>query len=118
MNAREMKRLPASFFRREDGSDPVRDWRLGLSAENRKTIGVAIKTVEYSWPIGMPVCRSASGRKSLWEVRVDKSDGQTARIFFCEHDGTMVLLHGIFKKTQKAPTKDLDLAMKRLKGVK
>lgn len=46
------------------------------------------------------------------------SDGQIARVFFCEHDGAMVLLHGIVKKTQKAPAKDLDLAMKRLKGVK
>ena len=118
MNAREMKRLPASFFRRENGSEPVRDWLLGLSAEDRKTIGVAIKTVEYGWPIGMPVCRPVSGRKSLWEVRVDISDGQIARVFFCERDGAMVLLHGIVKKTQKAPTKDLNLAMKRLNGVK
>ena len=30
----------------------------------------------------------------------------------------MVLLHGIVKKTQNAPAKDLDLAMKRLNGAK
>ena len=30
----------------------------------------------------------------------------------------MVLLHGIIKKTQKAPAKDLNLGMKRLNGVK
>ena len=104
MRSREMKCLPASCFRRENGSEPVRDWLLGLSAENRKTIGVAIKTVEYGWPIGMSVCRSVSGRKSLWEVRVDISDGQTARVFFCERDGAMVFLHGIVKKTRKVPT--------------
>ena len=66
----------------------------------------------------MPVCRSVSGRNSLWEVRADISDGRIARVFFCGHDGTMVLLHGIVKKTQKVPAKDLDLAMKRLNGVK
>ena len=47
MNAREMKRLPASFFRNDNGSEPVREWLPGLGAENRKTIGVAVKTVEY-----------------------------------------------------------------------
>lgn len=47
MNAREMKRLPASFFRKDNGSEPVRNWLPGLSAESRKTIGVATKTVEY-----------------------------------------------------------------------
>ena len=30
LNAREMKCLPASFFRRENGSESVRDWLLGL----------------------------------------------------------------------------------------
>lgn len=49
MNAREMKRLPASFFRKDNGSEPVRDWLPGLGAENRKTIGVAINTVECSY---------------------------------------------------------------------
>ena len=78
-----MKRLPAFFFKRENGSEPVRDWLLGLGAEDRKTIGAAIKTVEYGWPIGMPACRPVSGRKSLWEVRVDISDGQITRVFFC-----------------------------------
>ena len=30
----------------------------------------------------------------------------------------MVLLHGIVKKTQKTPAKDLDLAEKRMKEMK
>jgi phage-related protein len=30
----------------------------------------------------------------------------------------MVLLHGIVKKTQKTPVKDLDLAEKRMKELK
>ena len=118
MNARETKRLPASFFRRENGSEPVRDWLPGLSAEDRKTIGVAVKTVGCGWPLGMPACRPVSGRKGLWEVRADISDGRIARVFFCERDGAMVLLHGIVEKTQKAPAKQLDLAMNCLKGVK
>lgn len=66
----------------------------------------------------MPACRPVSGRKSLWEFRADISGGRIARVFFCGHDGAMVLLHGIVKKTQNAPAKDLDLAMKRLNGAK
>jgi phage-related protein len=33
-----------------------------------------------------------------------------------EDQGSMVLLHGFMKKTQKAPRQDIDLALKRKKG--
>jgi hypothetical protein len=39
----------------------VRDWLKELSSEDRKHIGEDIKTVEFGWPIGMPVCRPLGG---------------------------------------------------------
>ena len=51
------KRVPAIFFRTEAGGEPVRDWLKQLSSEDRKRMGEDIKTVEFGWPIGMPVCR-------------------------------------------------------------
>lgn len=40
-----------------------------LAKEERKLIGDDIKTVEYGWPIGMPVCRGLGG--GLYEVRTE-----------------------------------------------
>ncbi|WP_171562813.1 MULTISPECIES: type II toxin-antitoxin system RelE/ParE family toxin [unclassified Roseobacter] len=97
------KRLPARFFALEGGREPVRDWLLGLSAEDRKAIGDDIRTAELGWPIGMPLCRSLKGRKGLWGVRTKLKGGRIARVFFCAHDGNMVLLHGFIKKTEKTP---------------
>jgi antitoxin HicB len=54
---RQGKRVPAIFYRTEAGGEPVREWLKGLSSEDRKRIGEDIKTVEFGWPIGMPVCR-------------------------------------------------------------
>jgi hypothetical protein len=56
MDVMEDKRIPARFYSTEAGNEPVRDWLLGLSREERKIIGVDIKTVEFGWPIGMPTC--------------------------------------------------------------
>ena len=53
---------------------------------NKKILGSDIKTVEYGWPIGMPVSRS--------------------------------LENGFIKKTQKTPQNEIDLALKRAKGIK
>jgi len=36
---------------------------------------------------------------------------------FCIHDGHLALLHGFAKKTQKTPDRELDLAVKRMKGL-
>ncbi|WP_299085745.1 type II toxin-antitoxin system RelE/ParE family toxin [uncultured Ruegeria sp.] len=118
MSAGEIKRLPARFFENENGTTPVLDWLRGLCAEDKKSVGETIKTVEFGWPVGLPVCRPISNRKGLWEVRADVSDGKIARVFFCIDGGEMVLLHGIIKKSQKTPKNDLDTAVKRQKGLR
>lgn len=112
------KRLPARFFESETGRVPVRDWLLSLSPEDRKIIGDDIRTAEFGWPVGMPLCRPITGRKGLWEIRSSLTDGRIARVFFCAHEGSMVLLHGFIKKTQKTPDKELEIAVKRMRGLK
>lgn len=117
MTEDSLKRLPVRFFATEAGGEPVRDWLLSLSDEDRLIIGADIKTVEFGWPIGMPTCRPISGRKGLWEVRSTLPGGRIARVLFCIHDGHMALLHGFEKKTQKTPDHDLNVAAKRMKGL-
>jgi len=95
-----VKRLPAFFYELLSGRSPVRDWIKGLDPADRKIIGEDIKDVEFSWPIGMPLVR-ALGR-GLWEVRSSLTQGQIARVLFCNHEGRMVLLHGFIKKTKDA----------------
>lgn len=113
--AKLLKVLPAIFFRTLSGAEPVREWLLGLDKKDRMIIGEDIKTVELGWPIGMPTCRSLTGRKDLWEVRSKLTHGRIARVLFFAHGGKMILLHGFIKKTKKTPDNDLALAMKRKK---
>jgi phage-related protein len=104
------KRVPAIFYRTEAGGEPVREWLKALpSPEDRKRIGEDIKTVEFGWPIGMPVCRPLSG--GVYEVRTRLTQNRIARVlFYIDKKNRMVLLHGFTKKTQKTPADDLQLA--------
>jgi hypothetical protein len=52
------KRIPAIFYRTEARGEPVREWLRGLAPDDRKRIGEDIKTVEFGWPVGMPVCKA------------------------------------------------------------
>ncbi len=46
----------------------MRGWLKNLPlSEDRKRIGEDIKTVEFGWPIGMPVCRPLGD--GIYEVR-------------------------------------------------
>jgi phage-related protein len=110
-----VKRLPAAFYALGSGREPVREWLRTLSVADRKVIGEDIKDVEFSWPIGMPLCRNLGN--GIWEVRSQLTGGRIARILFCNQAGHMVLLHGFMKKTQKTPPSEIDLARKRMKEI-
>jgi phage-related protein len=82
-----------------------------LPLESKKIIGEDVKTVQFGWPLGMPVVRKLE--IDLWEVR-STLPKQIARIIFTVDDGLMVLLHGFIKKSQKTPPADIKLARERL----
>lgn len=103
------KRVPAIFYRTGAGGEPVREWLKGLTAEDRKRIGEDIKTVEFGWPIGMPVCRALG--EGIHEVRTSLVQNRISRVlFYIDIKRRMVLLHGCVKKTQKTLRQDLELA--------
>lgn len=109
------KVVSVKFFRSPSGSEPVREWLKELKRDDCRIIGADIKTVEFGWPLGMPLCRSIRGYKDLWEVRSKITGGRIARVIFFIQDGEMILLHSFIKKTQKTPQDDLELANRRRK---
>ncbi|MBI3828528.1 MAG: type II toxin-antitoxin system RelE/ParE family toxin [Planctomycetes bacterium] len=109
-------KLRVLFFRLTSGEEPVRRWlKEDLSLEERKRIGRDIMTIQFRWPLGMPLVRSLG--EGLHEVRSRLKSG-IARVFFSIEVDTMVLLHGFVKKTQKTPIGDLEIARKRLQALR
>lgn len=118
-------KLKVKFFQTESGTEPVRDWLKSLSREDTKAIGEEIQTVQWGWPLGMPLVRKME--KDLWEIRIHLKD-RIARVLFTtlvekntikeESENVMILLHGFIKKSQKTPQEELKLAQKRLRAVK
>ncbi|WP_287758097.1 type II toxin-antitoxin system RelE/ParE family toxin [Acidiphilium sp.] len=105
MNAARSTEMPVVFYRTAGGAEPVLDWLRGLPAEDRRVIGTDLATVQFGWPIGMPLCRPLGSRR-------------IARVLFFAEDGRIGVVHGFIKKTQKTPADDLDLARRRMKEMK
>jgi len=103
--------LTVNFFLTESGNEPVREWLKDMEKEDKKQIGEDIMLVQFRWPLGMPLVRKME--TDIWEVRSKLSNGNISRVFFTIKNGVMTLLHGIIKKSQKTPKKDIDLARSR-----
>jgi phage-related protein len=111
LNMERTKPLQCVFFETESGNQPVRDFLLDRTREDRKEIGSDIFKVQQGFPLGLPLVEKMD--KDLWEIRSHVSDG-ICRIFFTIHEHTMILLHSFIKKTQKTPVKESRTAVERL----
>lgn len=103
--------IPIVFFRLDSGREPVREWLKDMNRTNRKSVGEDIMTLQFGWPVGMPLARKVDD--GLWEIRSHVSSG-IARTFFTIFKRKIVLLHGFIKKSQKTPSNELATAKRRL----
>ena len=113
MNPARLTEIPVVFYRTSGGAEPVLDWIRGLPAEDRRIIGTDLATVQFGWPIGLPLCRPLGG--GLWEIRSTLASRRIARLLFFVEGDRIGVVHGFIKKTQKTPADDLALARRRMK---
>jgi phage-related protein len=106
--------LRIRFFRAAKGREPVRDWLKSRPAEERKAIGDDLRTMQFGWPLGMPLVRSLGS--GIWEVRT-RLPNRIARVLFTTFEDEAVLLHGFIKKSQETPLHELRLAKRRKRGL-
>ena len=116
MNPPRLAEIPVVFYRTSGGGEPVLEWLRSLPAEDRRVIGTDLATVQFGWPIGMPLCRSLG--EGLWEVRSKLPSRRIARLLFFVHEDRIGVVHGFIKKTRKTPPDDLDLARRRMKEMR
>ena len=113
MSPTHLAEIPVVFYRTSGGTEPVLDWLRSLPADDRRAVGTDLATVQFGWPLGMPLCRSLGA--GLWEVRSTLPSRRIARLLFFVGDGRIGVVHGFIKKTRKTPTEDLQLARRRMK---
>lgn len=106
---RPKKVIHSEFYKTDAGNEPVREFlRKKLMPEERSAVGKDIRTVEYGWPIGMPVCKDL--KNGLLEVRT-RLGARTCRVLFAIYGNRMILLHGFVKKDQKTPQREMKSAL-------
>jgi phage-related protein len=104
-----MKRVPAVFFRTDAGREPLRVWLKAMDPADRKIIGEDIKTIEFGWPVGMPLCGAMGD--GVHEIRSRLASNREARLlFYIDRLQRLVPLHGFLKKSRTTPAGELAFA--------
>jgi len=94
-----LKKIAAAFYRTPAGNEPVREWLKALSPEDRREIGEDIGSVEYGWPVGMPVSRPLDEGDRAVKTRTPKKAGIGSAVDeFLKDEGTYEATQGVAVK--------------------
>ena len=101
------------FYRREDGTSPVTEFLETLDKETRARFDWSIEQLRVrNIQASEPLVRHLEG--TIWELRRESSTN-IYRLFYSLLSGRRILfVHGFAKKTQKLPTRELEVARRRL----
>lgn len=108
-----------TLYKDSFGKSPVEEFLIELSDSNlilatktRESIDKLRNRIYHREPFSKHI------EPGLWELRI-KSGTDTLRIFYTFEKGrVIILLHIFIKKKQKIPSKELEIARKRLLDVR
>jgi phage-related protein len=100
------------YYESAAGRSPVEEFVDSLDAKSRARVARTLDLLEeFGVSLGMPYARHLE--KQLWELRVRHGRNRYRIIYFLYTAQTIVLLHGLTKKTGPVPRTDLRIAESR-----
>ena len=103
--------MEIEFYEKADGSRPAEEFILEQSSKMRAKI---VKTIELLEDEGinlrMPFSEKISGE--IFQLRVQAEGGNARIMYFFIVGQKAILTNGFLKKTNKTPSKELEMAKK------
>ena len=96
------------FYKTADGRCPVQEFLDSLSGRVAQKIAWVLSLVEDLDVVPSTYFKKLVSTKEMWECRIQL--GSNAYRIFCFFDGNsvVVLTHGLIKKTQKTPQREIE----------
>jgi phage-related protein len=110
--------VKAKYFLTSSGRSPVEDFINEQSEELRKEYFDALNRLSEGKVLAMPISRNLSSIcPGLHELRLKDTAGQVRVFYFIKRGNAIYLVHAFKKKTQEIPKKEIELILKRIKGI-
>lgn len=98
-----------TYFETSRGERPVQKYTESLPLKERIKVKALIDYLSEKVVLNEPNAKKLSGYPGLYELRPG-----THRIFYCYHEGKVVLLHAFRKSSNKTPKREIETAYKRM----
>jgi phage-related protein len=103
------------YYKKSSGKEPVKEFIESLPAHDRVRVLFDLSLIEQKGLKNSGITLRQIDRK-LWEIKLRLSTGY--RIFYCVVSSDMLcLLHAYKKQGQKAPEKEIAIAIRRMREV-
>lgn len=100
------------FYRTQDGKSPVEEFLDSLPAKNAQKVVWVLRLVEELETVPSLYFKKLRDTDALWECRIQHGTNAYRIFCFFGPDGSLVLVNGFAKKSQKTPGTEIDLAQK------
>ena len=98
------------FYKTIDGKCPVQEFLDSLSAKIAQKVLWTLRLLEDLGIVPSIYFKKFTGAEEIWECRI-KYGSNIYRIFcFFDSHAVVVLTHGLVKKSQKTPQREIDKA--------
>lgn len=101
------------YYRDREGKEPAANFIDALSNEARAKVFRIIKLLrDYGVLLKEPYTKQIKGK--IRELRIRDNQGAIRILYFTYTGKRFILLHGFIKKTNKTPSREIELAEKRM----
>ncbi len=103
--------MDIEFYKKEDGTEPVREF---LDSLEPKMLAKILRTIDLLEANGTALRKpySAPLGDGIYELRAKQGSNITRVLYFFQIGNKAYLTNGFTKKSQKAPPSEIDLAKK------
>lgn len=107
-----MPQVQVVFFKRSDERVPIKDWLDELTKKDRRKCLERIQRLrEQGHELERPF--AAYLKDGIYELRVKSGKVNYRMLYFFYEGRAIVISHGLVKKTQKVPPKEIERAVAR-----
>ena len=111
-----MDKWEVVYYVSSSGDNPVSDFLDDLDKQKQSILlRIVANIAEYGLLSVVPHIKKLSDTP-LWEIRV-LGKGNARIIYVVPTQTKVILLHGFIKKSNKTPSKEINIAMIRFKGL-
>ena len=101
------------FYRLPNGQSPIEAFLNSLTGKQAQKVLWVLQIIEELESVPRQYFKKLVDSEGIWEVRIQFGNDIFRLLGFFENGSLLILTNGFAKKTQKTPTQEIELAIRR-----